>query len=54
MSAEYARRQALIRRPRIAEEPLPVTAQRMAEARARFFRATPLREITEELIPGVQ
>lgn len=35
-------------RPHITTVPMPVQAQRMAEARARFFRATPLYEITEE------
>jgi len=35
-------------RPRITTEPMPVQAQRMAEARARFYRATPLHDIREE------
>jgi len=35
-------------RPHITTEAMPVQAQRMAEARARFFRATPLYDITEE------
>ena len=35
-------------RPRITTEPMPVQAQRMAEARAKLFRATPLHDIREE------
>lgn len=35
-------------RPHITAVPMPVQAQRMAEARARFYRATPLRVIEEE------
>ena len=37
-------------RPRITTEPMPVQAQRMAEARAKLYRATPLYDITEEPI----
>ena len=35
-------------RPHITAVPMPVRAQQMAEARARFYRVTPLYEITEE------
>lgn len=37
-------------RPHIAEVPMPVQDQRMAEARALFYRAIPLVKITEEPI----
>lgn len=35
-------------RPRITPVPMPVSDQMMAEARARFYKATPLRDIREE------
>lgn len=36
-------------RPRtISQEPMPIAAQRMAEARAKLYRATPLYDVTEE------
>ena len=36
-------------RPRISQEPMPIAAQRMAEARAKLYRAVPLPcEIVEE------
>ena len=34
-------------RPRISQEPMPIAAQRMAEARAKLYRATPLFDITD-------
>lgn len=35
-------------RPHITTEAMPVQAQKMAEARAKLYRATPLYDITEE------
>lgn len=35
-------------RPHITTVPMPVRAQQMAEARARFYKATPLHDIREE------
>ena len=35
-------------RPRISQEPMPIAAQRMAEARARLYRATHIRTTCEE------